>query len=69
MKFPIDLLFVRRNGTVVKRVIALKRGRIAVSFRAFAVIELAAHHPGVEQTDVGDRLEVRPQRVAADSDA
>jgi uncharacterized membrane protein (UPF0127 family) len=58
MKFPIDILFLNRRGRVLKRVIALKPGRIAASWRAFAVIELAAHHPGVANTEVGDVLAV-----------
>lgn len=56
MQFAIDLLFVNRDGQVLKRVIALPRGRIAVCLRAFAVIECAPHHPGVAQTAVGDVL-------------
>jgi uncharacterized protein len=58
MQFPIDVLFARRDGEVVKRVIALQRRRIAVAWRGFAAIELAAHHPGVAQTQVGDRLAI-----------
>ncbi len=58
MKFPIDLLFVDRRGRVLKRVVALRRGRIATCLRAFAVIECAAHHPGVAQTAVGDVVAV-----------
>jgi uncharacterized membrane protein (UPF0127 family) len=60
MRFPIDLLFVARSGKVVKRVVALKRGRIAAALRAFAVIEFHANHPGVAATKVGDRLKVTP---------
>ena len=56
MQFPIDVLFVRRNGEIVKRVIALKRRRIAIAWRAFAAIELSADHPGVALSAVGDRL-------------
>ena len=58
MKFPIDLLFVNREGEVLKRVVALPRRRIAACLRAFAVVECAAHHPGVSRTAVGDVLEV-----------
>ena len=56
MRFPIDVLFARRDGEVVKRVIGLERRRIAIAWRAFAAIELRAHHPGVAATEVGDRL-------------
>lgn len=68
MQFPIDLLFVDRRGRVLKRVVALRRGRIAVCLRAFAVIECAAHHPGVGRTAVGDVVVVTaapPQPVLA----
>ena len=58
MRFPIDLLFVRRDGTVIKRVTHLKPRRIAAALRAFAVLEFAAGHPGVAQTRVGDVLAV-----------
>lgn len=58
MQFPVDLLFVNRHGMVLKRVIALRRRRIALSLRAFAVIELAAHHRGVSETSVGDVLAI-----------
>ena len=56
MKCSIDVLFLRRSGEVVKRVIALEPRRIALAWRAFAAIELAANHPGVATTRVGDRL-------------
>lgn len=58
MRFPIDLLFVRRDGMVIKRVTHLKPRRIAAALRAFAVLEFAADHPGVAQTRVGDVLAV-----------
>ena len=60
MQFPIDLLFVRRDGVVVKRVLNLKARRIAVALRAFAVLEFATGVPTVAATEVGDRLEVEP---------
>src|SRR5919108_2517085 len=56
MRFPIDVLFALRNGEIVKRVVGLERRRIAVAWRAFAAIELSAHHPGVAGSAVGDRL-------------
>ena len=60
MQFEIDVLFVRRDGTVVKRVLAMKRGRIAAAWRAFAVLEFGAPHPGVANTHVGDVLALEP---------
>lgn len=56
MKCAIDVLFVRRGGEVVKRVVALQPRRISMAWRAFAAIELAANHDGVKATQVGDRL-------------
>lgn len=54
MRFPIDVMFVDRNGVVRKIVRDLKPWRIATSPRAYAAIELAA---GVERDVVpGDRL-------------
>jgi len=58
MQFSIDVLFVSRDGTVMKRAIAMKARRIAATLRAFAVLEFAAGHPGVALTRVGDRLVV-----------
>jgi uncharacterized membrane protein (UPF0127 family) len=54
MRFPIDVMFVDRDGVVRKIVRHMKPWRIAASPRAYAVIELAA---GVERDVVlGDRL-------------
>ncbi len=58
MRFPIDLLFIRRDGLVVKRVTHLKPRRIAAALHAFAVLEFAADHPGVAETQVGDVLAI-----------
>lgn len=62
MRFPIDALFVSRSGKVVKRVIGLKRRRIAAAWGGFAVIEFCAHHPGVAATVVGDTLRIGTQQ-------
>ena len=58
MRFPIDVLFLDRRGTVIKRVTALPRNRIAIAWRAFAAIEFRADHPGVARTEAGDMLSV-----------
>jgi uncharacterized protein len=58
MHFPIDLLFVTRDGTVVKRVLSLRARRLSACWRAFAVLEFAAGNPGVSATRTGDRLAV-----------
>jgi uncharacterized membrane protein (UPF0127 family) len=54
MRFPIDVMFVDRDGMVRKIVRDLKPWRIAASLRAYAAIELAA---GIERDVMpGDRL-------------
>jgi uncharacterized protein len=58
MQFPIDVLFIRRNGVVVKRVQNLKPRRIAADLRAFAALEFAAGLEPVAATQVGDQLEI-----------
>jgi uncharacterized protein len=60
MRFSIDVLFFDRRGVVVKRVLGLKRNRIAIAWRAFATIEFCASHPGVARTAVGDNIVVEP---------
>jgi uncharacterized membrane protein (UPF0127 family) len=42
IRFPIDVLFVNRQGHVVKQRADMPRGRLTGALRAFAVIELAA---------------------------
>ena len=58
MQFSIDVLFVSRDGTVMKRAIAMKPRRISAALRAFAVLEFTAGHAGVALTRVGDQLAV-----------
>jgi len=65
MQFPIDVLFITRDGRVVKRVFALKARRLAVAVRAFAVLEFAAGHPGVGTTQVGDQLALEESAPAS----
>ena len=60
MRFAIDLLYVRRDGAVVKRVLALQPRRISAALSAFAVLEFGAGHPGVRGTAVGDELVLEP---------
>ena len=56
MRFAIDVLFVRKDGTVVKVVPNVVPWRIAIGLRAFAVIELAAGVAEQSNTRAGDRL-------------
>ena len=60
MRFPIDIMFVRRDGSVLKVRSAVPARRIAASLRAFAVIELAAGSLAGSNTTAGDRLVCRP---------
>jgi uncharacterized protein len=64
MHFPIDVLFVNRDGVVIKRVLSLNARRIAIALRAFAVLEFGAGHPGVRHTEIGDALALEPAGVA-----
>jgi len=56
MRFPIDVVFVRRNGVVVKVRRNVQPGRAVVSFRAYAVIELPAGTLAADDARVGDVL-------------
>ena len=56
MQFPIDVLFITRDGRVLKRVVSMPPRRISAALRAFAVLEFAAGNEGVARTAVGDHL-------------
>jgi uncharacterized protein len=58
MRFAIDILFVARDGRVLKVRRAVPPSRIAGSLRAFAVIELAAGGIGESGTVAGDLIEI-----------
>jgi len=58
MRFPIDILFVARDGRVLKTRIAVPARRITGSLTAFAVIELAAHTLEHSDTRRDDRVAV-----------
>jgi len=58
MRFPIDVLFVRRNGVVAKVRRNIPAWRAAVSLWAYAVIELPAGTLGADDVKVGDVLTV-----------
>ena len=61
MQFPIDLLFVDRDGEVVRVVRNLEPWRIA----AHAVVELAAGVIGLDDVRVGDRLYLSAEHAPA----
>lgn len=56
MQFPIDIVFVRRNGEVVRSRAAVPPRRLAVWLSAYAVIEIAAGQAARAALRVGDRL-------------
>jgi uncharacterized membrane protein (UPF0127 family) len=58
MQFPIDVIFVDREGEVVRIVRNLEPWRVAASWAAHAVIELAAGVVGAGDVKIGDRLQV-----------
>ena len=58
MKFPIDVMFVARDGTVRRIASAVRPWRLVLSPRSFAVIETAAGVIGASGTQPGDRLTV-----------
>jgi hypothetical protein len=60
MQFPIDVVFVDRNGYAVHMVHDLQPWRIAGSLRARAVIELAAGRLKSTGVALGDRLYLTP---------
>ena len=56
MRFAIDVLFLDRDGVVVRIVTNLVPGRIAVARRAHSVVELAAGVLAARDVAVGDRI-------------
>jgi hypothetical protein len=56
MKFPIDVVFVRRDGSVVKVCRRMPAWRLAAAFSAFAVIETAAGDAERAGVEPGDRI-------------
>jgi hypothetical protein len=59
MRFSIDVLFVRKDGQVVGLRHAVRPWRIAVSPRAYAVIELEAGTLAATDTRAGDVVALR----------
>lgn len=70
MRCPIDLLFVSRDGTVVKTCRSVKPWRIAGALHAFAVIEAAAgfiDRAGIVPGEVVGLREIPERRRATDA--
>jgi uncharacterized membrane protein (UPF0127 family) len=60
MNFPIDVVFVTKNGIVTKTYASLQAWRIAFSVRAYAVLELPAGALSAAPTTRGDSLCLAP---------
>lgn len=58
MRFAIDVIFVSRQGRVLKIREHMQRSRISVAWRAFAVIEMSAGSAARHGLRVGDVLSV-----------
>jgi uncharacterized membrane protein (UPF0127 family) len=58
MRFPIDVIFVKRDGTVARVVRELSPWRVAVSPSAFAVLEMASGTASRTDTKPGDLLQL-----------
>ena len=58
MKFSLDVVFVTKDGRVVKTCVNLPPWRLAAAFRAHAVIEMTAGALAGSGTRAGDRLMV-----------
>ena len=59
MRFPLDLLFLDRAGTVLKTASGVRPWRIRAAWRGFAVVELAAGVLAATDSRRGDTVEVR----------
>jgi uncharacterized protein len=66
MRFAIDVVFVARDGRVIKVRRGVRPGRLAMALTAFAVIEMAADHAGGGRVSAGDRLQVIPRSPSDD---
>jgi uncharacterized membrane protein (UPF0127 family) len=58
MRFPIDVIFVARDGRVVKTRAAIPPWRLALAPGAYAVVELPAGAIAEAHVSIGDRLEL-----------
>jgi uncharacterized membrane protein (UPF0127 family) len=59
MRFPIGVIYARRDGRIVKLRTDLRPGRISLALAAFATIEMAAGTIARTGLRVGDQLVVR----------
>src|SRR5918992_2501399 len=59
MQFPIDVVFTRRDGRILKIRPAMPRARMSIAIRAFAAIEFAAGTAERVRLRVGDRFAIK----------
>jgi uncharacterized membrane protein (UPF0127 family) len=59
MRFPLDLLFLNRAGTVLKTASGVPPWRVRAAWRGFAVVELAPGALAESDSRRGDTVEVR----------
>jgi uncharacterized protein len=59
MRFSIDAIFVKKDGTVVRVVTALAPWRLSISPRAYAVVEVPAGTAARTETRAGDVLQLK----------
>jgi uncharacterized membrane protein (UPF0127 family) len=65
MRFDIDVVFVAKDGRVLKTCAAIPRRRIAFSLGAFAAVELPAGTLAKVETKAGDTVELSPSDGSA----
>jgi uncharacterized protein len=58
MRFAIDVAFVDRQGSILRIAAEVRPWRIALSLRAFAVVELPTGALAASETRVRDSLRV-----------
>jgi len=65
MRFPIDVVFVNREGAIVRIVTDMGPWKMATAWRAHAVIEMAAGALRSHDIRTGDRLYLAAERSVA----
>jgi uncharacterized membrane protein (UPF0127 family) len=68
MRFAIDVVFLARDGRVIKIAAGVAPWRVRAALRAFAVVEMAAGSALGRAVRPGDVLEVAEVGASADSD-
>ena len=58
MRFPIDVIFVRRDGLVLKTRAAIPAWKMAFGWAAYATVEVPSGAVALNSVKPGDRLEL-----------